>query len=172
MIDLIEHVFIPVCRRLSIANPAMYSLPAIVLMSATAATESRGGRAIRQDNNGPARGIFQEEPIRYDDIENYLDKHLDLGMIVRDTRLINGPQGINQLQGNLYLAAAHCRVGYFMCAEPLPDIKKDAVWEYYKRWWNSYAGAATREKFFTDWELYMPQMDKIARLVSAGSHLV
>lgn len=159
MRDILEHVIVPVLRRLNIVKPGMYSHTAALLICGTIAQESRGGRNVRQDGNLPARGICQMEPIRYNEVDAWLGQkaNLDLGMAVRDLRLIAGPQGIDQLQGNAYLAVAYCRVGYWMRSDPLPaPDDREGIWLYYKKHWNSYAGTATRDDFMNNWVRYMP----------------
>ena len=88
------------------------------------------------------------EPVTHDDIwERYLSRkpHLlnDLkGLIMRDMDLHE------QLHGNLFYAAAMCRIFYLRFKEPLPDAGDwHGMAAYWKKYYNTYLGAGTVEGF-------------------------
>ena len=116
------------------------------LLLCTAAIESKCGHYIKQIN-GPALGIWQMEPNTESDI-----------LLNCDAIKVNGNrwlQGLGLCATNqLWLtvspmyACAMARLKYSMDKEPLPDrhdIKE--VYDYYKRIYNTPAGASTYEKF-------------------------
>ncbi len=116
------------------------------LLLCTAAIESKCGYYIKQIG-GPALGIWQMEPDTESDI-----------LLNCDAIKVNGNrwlQGLGLCATNqLWLtvspmyACAMARLKYSMDKEPLPDrhdIK--AVYDYYKRIYNTPAGSSTYEKF-------------------------
>jgi len=124
-----------------------YSRNAEQLVMGTALAES-GLFFIQQIGLGPARGFFQMEPATHDDIwENYLRHKLDLvndlkGLLVRDMDLHD------QLYGNLFYAAAMCRIHYLRFSEPLPGPDDwPGFAAYWKKYYNTPAGAGTVEGF-------------------------
>ncbi|MCB9990669.1 MAG: hypothetical protein H6867_04740 [Rhodospirillales bacterium] len=103
---------------------------------------------IQQIGRGPARGFFQMEPATHDDIwSNYLSKKLDLlddlkGLLIRDMDLHD------QLHGNLFYAAAMCRIHYLRFREPLPEVGDwRGMAAYWKKYYNTPLGAGTIEGF-------------------------
>jgi hypothetical protein len=117
------------------------------LLMGTALAES-GLVHIQQTGGGPALGVFQMEPATHDDIwENFLRFKPGLlndlkGLTMRDMDLHE------QLRGNLFYAAAMCRIHYLRVREPLPapdDWPGFAA--YWKDHYNTRAGAGTVEGF-------------------------
>jgi hypothetical protein len=112
------------------------------------AREGALSKKSRPDFRDGGRGFFQMEPATHDDIwENYLRRRLDLlnglkRLLIRDMDLHD------QLQGNLFYAAAMCRIHYMRFPEPLPapgDWPGFAA--YWKKYYNTPAGAGTIEGF-------------------------
>lgn len=135
-----------------IVRPALqqinaWTLNAEQLVMATAMAES-GLFFVQQIGRGPARGFFQMEPITHDDIwERYLSRKPTLlndlkTFIMRDMDLHD------QLHGNLFYAAAMCRIFYLRFKAPLP---KEGDWHgmaaYWKKYYNTHLGAGTTEGF-------------------------
>lgn len=135
-----------------IVHPALtkidaWSLAAEQLVLATALAESNMF-FIQQIGNGPACGFFQMEPATHGDIwERYLSRRPSLlqnlkPLIMRDMDLHD------QLRGNLFYAAAMCRIFYLRFKEPLP---KENDWtgmaSYWKRYYNTSLGAGTPQGF-------------------------
>ena len=52
-----------------------------------------------------------------------------------------------QLDSNLLLAAAICRLFYWQVPDPLPPDTVSGLWSYYKTYYNTDAGAATMDGF-------------------------
>lgn len=137
-----DYIVVPALERIN-----LYSLEAEQLVMATAMVESNLA-FIQQIGRGPARSFFQMEPVTHDDIwERYLSRkpHLlnDLkGLIMRDMDLHE------QLHGNLFYAAAMCRIFYLRFKEPLPDAGDwHGMAAYWKKYYNTYLGAGTVEGF-------------------------
>lgn len=135
-----------------IVRPALqqinaWTLNAEQLVMATAIAES-GVFFIQQIGRGPARGFFQMEPVTHDDIwERYLSRRPSLlndlkALIMRDMDLHD------QLRGNLFYAAAMCRIFYLRFKDPLPE---EGDWQgmaaYWKKYYNTHLGAGTTEGF-------------------------
>jgi hypothetical protein len=125
----------------------LYSPDAEELLMATCAQESLMGQ-YRHQVSGPAVGIFQMEPRDFDDIwTNYLAYHWDLAAAIRalSTSLI--PQAA-EMQDNDALAIAMCRVHYLRAPTGLPSGSSlNAMWAYYKQYYNTPAGAAKQIDF-------------------------
>jgi hypothetical protein len=117
----------------------------------TAAIESNCGYYIKQIG-GPALGVWQMEPITYRDIWVNCDALgvNDLGrlMISMSNRDDDKEKRMLSLVSNPMYACAMARLKYSMDVAPLPDSENiRAVYDYYKRIYNTPAGASTYEKF-------------------------
>jgi hypothetical protein len=123
----------------------LYSANAEQLLLATAANESHLGE-YRKQINGPALGIFQEDPDDYADIyKNYLAYHPTLQEQVNS---LSKTCTFQDLEYNDAYAVAVCRVHYLRAPGELPDANDiDGIWDYYKRYYNSALGAANKETF-------------------------
>ncbi len=118
------------------------------LLLCTAAIESKCGHYIKQIN-GPALGIWQMEPATEDDIWMNCDAlEATLGQKMRRILSESMSNGDTQLILNQAYACAMARLKYSMDSEPLPDYNDfKAVYEYYKRIYNTPLGASTYAKF-------------------------
>lgn len=170
MLDRIKYVIIPVCKALAkdAEIPALYSPSAVLLLGCTVATESFGGRLVHQIS-GPAVSEYQMEWIRYIDIIRWLDQgkqNLKLMNAVTAFRASRSAmQDFDQLHGNFAYATALARIGYYMKSDALPaPTDLEGMWRYYKKHWNTEAGAATREKFMADVAQYMPSLKELEDL--------
>ena len=121
----------------------------------TAAIESNCGYYIKQVG-GPALGIWQMEPATHCDIWLNCDVVQEpkdgRGCVLayRLLELIISPDndGDNDLIVSPMYACAMTRLKYSMDPAPLPDSENiRAVYDYYKRIYNTPAGASTYEKF-------------------------
>jgi len=123
------------------------------LLLCTAAIESKCGYYIKQVN-GPALGVWQMEPETHDDILEHCDalnnpefSCIISGLIPSECYDVRESGCEFLIQSHLF-ACAMARLKYSMDKAPLPDrhdIK--AVYDYYKRIYNTPAGASTYEKF-------------------------
>ena len=147
--DLLELVCIPACKQLN-----MLSMDALGLMMGTGAIESALGGALIQRTaqgnivTGGGLGWLQMQPNAHDDCWN---------VVIRPT--IGRPGNFSKLFPyqdapaslmctDLLYAAMMCRAQYSRFAEPLPAYTDSvAVYNYYKKYWNTGAGASTLEKW-------------------------
>jgi hypothetical protein len=122
-----------------------------MLLLATAAIESKCGYYIKQIN-GPALGIWQMEPeTRYDIWVNCDALQKDRFRTSID--MLGSCAGADELVVSPMYACAMARLKYSMDTAPLPfyaDIY--AIYEYYKRIYNTPLGASTFEKFKAAWQ--------------------
>lgn len=146
--QLHEYVVRPALVYIGLHSPS-----AAQLVMGTIAQESACGRYLRQLGPGPARGIAQMEPATHGDHWRWLRRSAKRASLAEALESIAGSNtGANPpadaLMGNLFYAAAMCRVHYYRRPEPLPEA---GDWrghaEYWKRWYNTEAGAGTVEQF-------------------------
>lgn len=137
-----DYIVVPALDRIN-----AYSRAAEQLLIGTALTESTLF-FLQQNGKGPARGFFQMEPATHDDLwANYISRKSDLlndlkGLLMRDMDLHD------QLRGNLYYAAAMCRIHYMRVPEALPQADDwPGMAAYWKKYYNMPAGAGTVEFF-------------------------
>ncbi len=130
-----------------------WSKAAEQLLMMTAVAES-GLKYIVQKKDGPARGFFQMEPWVCDDlIDNRLRNNETRRCYLRRS-------GINQttahsLMFNLEFMVLSCRYFYMEIPKILPEKQDfDEMWRYYKKYWNTERGKATKVHFFKMWDKY------------------
>lgn len=118
----------------------------------TAAIESNCGYYIKQVG-GPALGIWQMEPATCKDIWMNCDFiKTDMGEcavteLLTSDAVIDDDLNASLVTAPMY-ACAMARLKYSMDVAPLPDSENiRAVYDYYKRIYNTPAGASTYEKF-------------------------
>jgi hypothetical protein len=124
-----------------------------MLLLSTAAIESKCGYYVKQVG-GPALGIWQMEPATEADISLNCDALMDnsfrrsIGELMLDSVPV---QGLDLIYSPLY-ACALARLKYSMDSEALPQYDNiRAVYDYYKRVYNTPLGASTYEKFKQAW---------------------
>lgn len=124
----------------------LYSPEAEELLVFTCAVESLGGTYIRQVD-GPALGIYQMEPETYTDIwQNYLKVKTSLCMMLFSNFEIVYQPSPDRLIYDLRFATAMTRMFYRRIPEALPAANDiDAIWAYYKKYYNSDKGKAQKE---------------------------
>ena len=136
---------------------AKYAAPAAVnLVLGTAAQESRLGTYLYQMGNGPAKGICQMEPATEKDIwDNFINqpKNADhkAAMYMACGRMGPGPW----LEYDLGYQIAMCRMHYYRVAAPLPNDNLAQLAAFYKRFYNTPAGAATEQQFIDNYKKYV-----------------
>lgn len=141
--------------RPTLLDLGLHSAAAVNLLLGTALHESGVLRYHHQDG-GPAMGLFQMEPNTLQDLfDNYLSFHD--GRLVQLERYSEKGLSVDNAY-NLYnarYATAACRLQYYRDSEPLPPADDLAgLGAYYKRVWNSSAGAATAQDFVDVMEKY------------------
>jgi len=105
-----------------------------------------------------ALGLFQMEKATHDDIwVNYLRHRPGIATAVRQFELegLYDDDNYLELAGNLYYAAAMCRVHYLRVPEALPradDLRGLA--NYWKRYYNTSAGHGTPQQFIDNAHRY------------------
>lgn len=139
--DFRKYVIEPALSALAPAGIPVTQTAADLLM-ATAAQESALGTWLVQEG-GPALGVFQIEPPSLDDLELQLTAAQKAALAT----LGSSAPLIEQLAGNLVLAAAICRLFYWHVPEPLPPDTVSGLWGYYKQHYNTPLGAATEPEF-------------------------
>jgi hypothetical protein len=134
------HVLRPTLQHLD-----LWSQAAENLVLGTILTESRG-EYLKQVGGGPALGVIQMEPATHDDIWiNWLRYKRTLAMKVREletaARITLGAQ---ELTGNLYYAAAMCRIFYRRLPDALPEAGDPVgMAQLWKHRYNTELGAGT-----------------------------
>lgn len=123
----------------------LYSEDAEELLIFTCAVESMGGTFLHQVN-GPALGIYQMEPATYNDIwQNFIKKSGPLSLKLFSNFDVNHMPSEERMIYDLRFATAMARIHYLRVKEPLPNCKDvDAIWDYYKKYYNTSKGAANR----------------------------
>lgn len=146
-----DYVVVPALARIHAYSPA-----AEQLVIGTALAESNLEH-IQQVGGGPARGLFQMEPHTHDDIwENWLRHKPHIvdglkGLMIRDMDLLD------QLRGNLFYAAAMCRIHYLRFSEILPPENDwPGMARYWKKYYNTRLGAGTEDGFL---QKVLPALD-------------
>jgi len=134
-----------------------FSTDAVELLLLTAAQESQLGRWIKQAP-GPARGIFQMEPATERDLLAWLARqHPDLHVKIMALNVKaddNLPGGDRDMIFNLAYQAAMARANYLRFPGGIPaDRAEQAI--YYKKYWNTPAGAATAAEALTAYQWYV-----------------
>lgn len=142
----------------SLNDLLLYSEDAEELMVFTCAVESRGGTYMCQVN-GPALGIYQMEPVTYNDLwHNYIIPDNRLGLRLFNSFDVNMMPSEARLIYDLRFATAMTRIFYKRIKEELPNAKdENAIWEYYKKYYNTPSGAAEKEdsiKLYRDFAQY------------------
>lgn len=129
-----------------------------MLLLATAAIESDCGYYIKQIK-GPALGIWQIEPDTFHDIYSNCDA-------LRKPEIQKRVEGLSINAGCAWLIAspmyscAIARLKYSMDKAALPDHDNmKAIYDYYKRIYNTPLGASTFDKFVAAWNKH--GLDKI-----------
>lgn len=142
-----EYVVRPTLQRLT--NVVPYTQAAENLVFGTGLVESAYG-AIDQGapGPGPAYGFWQMENPTYTDLWNNFIRGRPA---LRDLLLAMSSGGIYQpvteLHGNLFYAAAMCRVQYMRASAPLPiAIDVAGMAAYWKQYYNTPLGAGTIER--------------------------
>lgn len=106
-----------------------------------------GGTYIKQVN-GPALGIFQMEPETHNDIwMNYIYGHGALSMRLFSNFDISNRPDESRMIYDMRYSTAMARIHYARIKDSLPPYDDvEAIWEYYKKYYNTPAGAAEKDE--------------------------
>lgn len=131
----------------------LYSVNAEELLMATAANESHLGE-FRLQVDGPAIGIFQEEPEDFSDLyANFLTFRPHYRAMVDS---LSAARTVQDLENNDPYAVAICRMHYLRAPGDLPAADDlTAIWNYYKAHYNSAEGAANATTFAECYRRYV-----------------
>ena len=136
----------------------IYSRDAEELLIATAAQESVLGTYLHQES-GPACGIYQMEPNTHDSLWNHFlitthntgQEITTLGYHILKTCNYTLRPDASFMTHNLWYASLMARVFYMDIEDPLPHHDDyESIWTYYKTYWNTKFGKATRAEFFAN----------------------
>lgn len=140
----------------------LYSPSAEEQLYATAAHETLLGSYVVQHpeyigGSDPCKlgalGIYQMETPTHNDLWRRMPP--DIGHKIRIACNFGMTTTIpsTELIHNLFYATMMARVLYFLAPGHLPAVHdKDAIWAYYKKYWNTAAGAATKDAFLKNYE--------------------
>lgn len=129
-----------------------YSAEAEEILVATCAHESKGGTYVMQVS-GPAVGAYQMEPRTHDDLwSRELRAHQDRAITLLKACGYRARPAATTMSTNLLYATLMARVFYMQFREALPKSDDlDAIWEYYKKYWNTELGSAKKEDFLKNY---------------------
>lgn len=123
----------------------LYSKAVLNLLLATCAQESHFG-TYRRQIHGPAVGIFQIEPATFNWLKG---KYREKYPVVEQYQ-------IDDLEFDDQASAMFARLRYYAYYQPLPNADDlEGLWKYYKRVYNTFKGAATKEEFMRNWERFV-----------------
>lgn len=123
----------------------MYSRDAEELLVFTCAVESLGGTYLHQVN-GLALGIYQMQPLTYNDIwQKYIKINNPIFMKLLTNFNVAFMPSEERLIYDLRFATAMTRLFYARTSDPLPAYNDpDSIWEFYKIHYNTFYGSACR----------------------------
>ena len=116
------------------------------LILGTGLAES-GFRALRQ-RKGPALGVYQCEPVTYQDILRYLERREDIARRLRPLAAGSWPPEPEQLTWNLKFATAICRIHYWRKPGAIPESVEGQA-AYWKHHYNTALGRGTVAHYLT-----------------------
>ena len=151
-VDAVRQIIRISLQPISATRRPLYSSDAEEILLMIACHESTLGRNLRQIGGGPGRGLFQVEPrTMRDNYTNFIDARKDLARQIREVTGVAGPDE-EQLTYNPLYGALMARLWLYRCPGRLPPAHDlPAMAEYAKINYNSAAGAATAEKYLTDY---------------------
>ncbi len=141
----------------TVIRPALDALPgadspqAEQLLTGTCAQETHF-EDVAQSGGGPALGLCQMEPATHQLIwVNFLDPRPDLAQAVMSLLTDGHSPTPSALIPCPQYSAAMARCLYLSCPGAIPtDLAGQAA--YYKRFYNTIAGAATTDEYLANWE--------------------
>jgi hypothetical protein len=134
----------------------LYSPSAVELLMGTAAQETHLGHAgLVQRGGGPARGIFQMEPITEKDLwDRIIKKRPGLESKIIKVCRVNGPSELHMV-GNLVYQIIMARIKYWIVPKRLPNSSDlNGLAKYWKDYYNTYLGKGKSEEFIRNYKKY------------------
>ncbi len=134
----------------------LYNQASEEILVATCAQESLGGTFISQ-KDGPAKGIYQMEPKTHDDLWNTIlvRNQTVRWQIMKALNTATNPRA-DRMVWDLQYATFMARAFYMRVTEALPEANDiEAIWEYYKMYWNTNLGAAKKTEFIANYNRFI-----------------
>lgn len=134
----------------------LYSENAEELLVFTCAVESDGGTYLQQ-LKGPAIGIYQMQPVTYNDLwQNYIKSNGPLMLRLFSNFCVASIPSEDRLIYDLRFATAMTRIFYDRIKQLLPSAKdENAIWEYYKEYYNTSLGAAQKDSAMEKYHAFL-----------------
>ena len=135
---------------------ALYSEDAEELLVAVCAQESLGGTYLSQEG-GPARGIYQMEGRTHDSLWNtVLCRDQSVAFKLKKVLMCAINPSADRMVWDLYYATMMARVFFLNISDPIPSGKDiEAIWTYYKTFWNTKNGAAKKTDFIINYNKFV-----------------
>ena len=140
--------------RPALTTIQMYSTEAEELLIFTLAQESQGCSYLAQVG-GPAVGPYMVEPTTYKSILAYINRDMDMRNRAYRTFGYSLPPPIDVLKYNLRFATVIARCFYAMINRPLPKSTEDDMWHYYKTYYNTKDGKATKDEAIANYRKFI-----------------
>jgi hypothetical protein len=119
------------------------------LMICTAAQETKLGTLMDKSDYRYGTGIMQIDPIGITDILRRGNKWIEFCKRKYDIHFDKLQH--RELETSALLCVIASRIRYKVVPQPIPNTT-EGLWEYYKRYYNSYLGAATKEEYMKNRE--------------------
>ncbi len=131
----------------SLTDLLLYSQDAEELLIFTCAVESLGGSYLQQ-LNGTAIGIYQIEPVTYNDLwNNFIIHNNKIVLQLMNNFDVNRMPSEARIIYDLRFATAISRIFYRRIDESLPPADDvNAIWDYYKKYYNTHKGKSEKEE--------------------------
>jgi len=138
----------------------MYSVDAEELLVATLAHESLGCSYLAQVG-GDACGPYMVQKETYKSALCCINRDFTLRNNVYKPFGYTLPPPIEVLRYNLRFATIIARIIYHMVNKPLPLANNiDDIWQYYKTYYNTVEGSATKEAFISNYRRFIGAKDE------------
>lgn len=137
----------------------LYSKGAEELLVATCAHESKDGYYLKQLSNVPdaALGIYQMQPSTHESLWNTKltsDSYLGLRVMTACNYTLRPKAEV--MIYNLKYSSIMARIFWLQIPDLLPDPDDlEEIWYLYKRYWNTLAGKATKDDFFSNYDKFV-----------------
>jgi hypothetical protein len=150
--DAVRNIIRIALQPITATRHPLYSAEAEEILLMIAAHESGLGKKLFQMGGGPGRGLFQVEPATMrDNYDNFIDARPSLARQIHAVSGVDGDDAA-QLTYNPIYGAIHARIWLYRRPGRLPPAHDlPALAEYAKLHYNSAIGAATPEKYLTDY---------------------